>query len=300
MDESTEYWADFVLFRPVWVNAEARCTEVDPLQVVDFIKHEFDTVAAVRLDESEVGGNRAVSRATVCQLEATCPYCAESQLLHGGRWLEALDWISGIESAKAEESAAARHFSRQLALEQKAKELTASLFMPLDWWLYLKEAEKAQKDTGNVRELLGSIKEPEYLCAQDEEAEAVNYYKVDLRAIAELNPVQLGFSPSDFGTRSHFFGTSELAGGVYRCACCGEVFAVIYQMPPEFDQPDWPSIAPFYQEVFDLLLARSEAGNAFPLDIAVRIEFGGLSIDAYPADVYPGSEDDAINNDAPF
>lgn len=255
-------WTYEVPFQFAWVRAKATESRLDPERAVDFMEREFPSICRVRIELPAPEAKRVSPRAYAWQLRASCPFCAagEDQLLQSDNWVDVCKWHEDdeIDLQNGGRPRSGDYIGRKIMHDLGVENVLN--------WEFFSKAMRAWGMEACVQDGVASENdgpsESRGACANDLSDHFVNVYGVSLpAAIGVLNgarPAGIGSRDIDSQDRAREtiaweFGVEGYFGGVYRCACCGNAFAVVYRDPYDDIKEGRYKLVPDIAEALDKL-----------------------------------------------
>lgn len=260
-------WTYEVPFQYVWVAAEAMEMSLGLERAAAFMEAGFPFVCRVRIDLAVPGSQESVSRFHAWRLRASCPFCdaGKDQVLDSGNWLNIVEWDEDLEGDLLHGFPWSPRRGSRIGINTMHE--LGGLERALDWRIFAKPmrlwALKAclAEHPSIPREGFPDLEATPVWVP----SEGINVYGVSLAEVyaalegdesVECSVCEAVSSEHESEPIAREFGVEGYFGGLYRCAHCGNAFAIDYHDPYDDTRDGRYKILPEVSEVIDRLVAR--------------------------------------------
>lgn len=208
-------WNLEIPFQYAWAEGSLHKVELASRDSESFLEEEHDSLCRARLRERECEEGRRLELQDAWQMHASCPYCraGQDQVLRAGNWAYIHDWEQDeVEASSLEET--------------KSSSIFRSRIQDIDACTGIENPLNVEF----VRNALVHWGSHGHLGLKSNPASwnAANVYGLNVFALNKASIHQLSLALDEVPPLSRTVGLEGYFGGLYRCAHCGGMFAVVY------------------------------------------------------------------------
>lgn len=214
--DNANAWTVEVPFQYVFVEAEARRTDLDLENAIDFIEKEFETLCRVTLHKTPDEDPRSMTGVSAWQLLAPCPFShqGEASVLESSNWVRVHKWtVEEFDAAVESEDDYIQ--SHAADIKTICDDLGPSrVLMNRFFGRSLAEWGAGEAITFDSCSEAGLEQ---------------NVYGLNLSELVEALSDHVESDASESRAERLAYGVEGYFGGLYRCPHCGGIFAVVFR-----------------------------------------------------------------------